>query len=199
MRRHRLAIAACLTLAACASRDEAAWHDEPGYRWRALTITRGTDGFTSIAPRKSGIRFQNAASEKILQGNRVLGQGGGVSLGDVDGDGRPDVFLARTEGCSALYRNVGDLTFEDITRTAGVGASGVGACGRHATGSAFATGAGPGLTVGGRRVAAAIAAILRQCRAGAIALRGDAEGIGALRRRQEGERGAEQIDDALRR
>jgi len=133
MRLHRLAIAACLALAACASRDEAVWHDEPGYRWRALTITRGTDGFTSIAPRQSGIRFQNAASEKILLGNRVLGQGGGVSLGDVDGDGRPDVFLARTEGCSALYRNVGDLTFEDITRTAGVGA-----CGRHATGSAMA-------------------------------------------------------------
>ena len=93
MRLHRLAIAACLALAACASRDEAVWHDEPGYRWRALTITRGTDGFTSIAPRQSGIRFQNAASEKILLGNRVLGQGGGVSLGDVDGDGRDEIIL----------------------------------------------------------------------------------------------------------
>jgi hypothetical protein len=133
MRRHQLVMAACVVFAACASRDEAVWHDEPDHRWRALTIARGTDGFTSITPRQSGIRFQNAASEKILLGNRVLGQGGGVSLGDVDGDGRPDVFLARTEGCSALYRNVGDLTFEDITREAGVGA-----CDRHATGSAMA-------------------------------------------------------------
>ena len=92
MRRHRVAMAACLIVAACTARDEAVWHDEPGYRWRPLTITRGTDGFTSIAPRQSGIRFQNTASEKILLGNRVLGQGGGVSLGDVDGDGLDDLI-----------------------------------------------------------------------------------------------------------
>ena len=35
----------------------------------------------------------------------LVGYGAGVALGDVDGDGRVDVFLARTEGCSALYRN----------------------------------------------------------------------------------------------
>ena len=56
-----------------------------------------------------------------------------MALGDVDGDGLPDVFLARTEGCSALYRNLGALRFKDITKPAGVGA-----CDRHSTGAAFA-------------------------------------------------------------
>src|SRR5205085_2951993 len=37
-------------------------------------------------------------------------------------DGRPDVFLARTEGSNKLYRNLGDWRFEDITESAGVGA-----------------------------------------------------------------------------
>ena len=56
-----------------------------------------------------------------------------MALGDVDGDGLPDIFLARTEGCSALYRNLGHWHFEDITKKAGVGA-----CDRHSTGAAFA-------------------------------------------------------------
>ncbi len=121
------------TVSACGNNAEAVWHEEAGFRWRALTVKKGTPGFTRMDAGATGIAFQNVASEKILLGNRMLGQGGGVSLGDVDGDGRPDVFLARTEGCSALYRNTGDWRFEDITTRAGVGA-----CDRHATGSALA-------------------------------------------------------------
>jgi hypothetical protein len=90
-------------------------------------------GFTAIPSRTTGIAFQNVVSDSVLLGNRILGQGAGVALGDVDGDGRPDVFLARTEGCSALYRNLGNWHFEDITKAAGVGA-----CDRHSTGAAFA-------------------------------------------------------------
>ncbi|MDA1082573.1 MAG: FG-GAP-like repeat-containing protein [Gemmatimonadetes bacterium] len=72
-------------------------------------------------------------SESLLVRNRVLGQGAGVALGDVDGDGLSDVFLAKTEGCNSLYRNLGNWKFEDITAAAGVGA-----CERHSTGSALA-------------------------------------------------------------
>lgn len=122
-----------ILLAACGKAPDRSWHDESGYRWRDLTVPRGTVGFTRMDAGKTGIRFQNNASEKILLGNRMLAQGAGVSMGDVDGDGLTDVFLARTEGCSALYRNLGDWKFEEITKTAHVGA-----CDRHATGSAFA-------------------------------------------------------------
>jgi hypothetical protein len=109
------------------------WHQEPGYRWRDLEVPRGEPGFTPIQGAKSGIQFQNTVSESSLVGNSILGEGAGVALGDVDGDGMTDVFLARSEGCSALYRNLGNWKFEDITKSAGVGA-----CDRHSTGAAFA-------------------------------------------------------------
>ncbi len=114
------------------------WHQESGYKWRELVVTRTAEpGFTAMT--SSGIRFQNSVSDSALLGSRILGQGAGVALGDVDGDGLVDVFLARTEGCSALYRNRGGWAFDDITATAGVGA-----CGRYSTGSTFADTDGDG-------------------------------------------------------
>jgi hypothetical protein len=108
------------------------WHDEPGYRWRALAVNGGKPGFTRMGDR-TGIRFENAVSDSLLLANRILAQGAGIALGDVDGDGLVDVFLARTEGANALYRNRGDWRFEDVTAAAGVAAPD-----RHSTGAAFA-------------------------------------------------------------
>src|SRR5205085_352226 len=48
------------------------------------------------------------------------GYGMGVAVGDVDNDGRPDLFLTRWRSY-ALYRNRGDGTFEDLTERAGLG------------------------------------------------------------------------------
>ena len=116
-----------------AAKAPPAWHQEAGFRWRELEVPRGKPGFTRIDAGKSGIRFQNTVSDSALLGNRILGQGAGVALGDVDGDGLVDVFLARTEGCNALYRNLGGWRFEDVTTAAGVGA-----CDRYSSGVAFA-------------------------------------------------------------
>jgi len=120
---------------ACESpRPVPAWHQERGYRWRELDVpTGGTPGFTKMDADKTGIRFQNFVSDSVLVGNRILGQGAGTCLGDVDGDGRVDVFLARTEGSNKLYRNLGDWRFQDVTDSAGVGAPD-----RFSTGCAFA-------------------------------------------------------------
>jgi hypothetical protein len=46
--------------------------------------------------------------------------GSGVAIGDVDGDGRPDVFLSSKTGPNRLFRNLGGFRFEDITAAAGV-------------------------------------------------------------------------------
>jgi hypothetical protein len=51
-------------------------------------------------------------------GARVYGHGGCV--GDVDGDGAPDLYLTAL-GPNVLYRNDGDGTFSDVTAQAGVG------------------------------------------------------------------------------
>ncbi len=46
----------------------------------------------------------------------------GVSVGDADGDGLEDLYVAQPAGLpNRLYRNRGDSTFEDITEKAGVG------------------------------------------------------------------------------
>ncbi|MFI5228190.1 MAG: FG-GAP-like repeat-containing protein [Gemmatimonadales bacterium] len=127
------ALVACLSLAACRARPTPPWHQAAGYRWRELDVEGGTPGFTSMSAGRTGVRFQNTVSDSALLENRILAQGGGVCLGDVDGDGRPDIFLAATEGSSKLYRNRGDWHFDDITQSAGVAAAD-----RHSTGCAFA-------------------------------------------------------------
>ena len=46
----------------------------------------------------------------------------GVSVGDVDGDGLDDLYVAQPAGLpNRLFRNRGDSTFEDITDASGVG------------------------------------------------------------------------------
>ena len=112
---------------------DAAWHDGRGHRWRSLTVPAGAAGFTPVAPSRSGISFTNDVSDSLLVENRQLAQGAGVCLADVDGDGRVDVFLARTHGPNALYRNLGDWRFEEIAAGAGVAAPD-----RISTGCAFA-------------------------------------------------------------
>lgn len=141
--RRGIIVALVAAAATVACRDSAetpqTWHQENGYRWRELTVSGGDAGFTSMEGTRSGITFQNDVSDSVLLGNRNLGQGAGVALGDVDGDGLVDVFLGKTQGCSALYRNLGKWKFEEITAAAGVGA-----CDRHTTGVAFADTDGDG-------------------------------------------------------
>src|SRR6266566_1789199 len=132
-----LALAALITTAcrpAQRTSADTAWHAADGYRWRQLPIPPAhAPGFTSLDPSRTGITFRNTVSDSSLVHNRQLAQGAGVCLADVDGDGRPDVFLARTEGPNVLYHNLGDWRFEDITATAGVAAPD-----RYSTGCAFA-------------------------------------------------------------
>ena len=44
---------------------------------------------------------------------------GGVVVADFDGDGKPDIFFAGTTDKNRLYRQTGDLKFEEITASAG--------------------------------------------------------------------------------
>ncbi|MEO8337631.1 MAG: FG-GAP-like repeat-containing protein [bacterium] len=129
------AVALAICIAGCRDKPTPPWHQETGHRWRELDVPTGAPGFTAM----KSIVFENTVSDSVLLGNRILGEGAGVALGDVDGDGLVDVFLAKTQGCSALYRNLGHWKFEEIAKTAGVGA-----CDRHSTGAAFADVEGDG-------------------------------------------------------
>ena len=48
------------------------------------------------------------------------GYGHGVAVGDYDNDGRPDLFVTRWRSY-ALYHNLGQGRFEDVTARAGLG------------------------------------------------------------------------------
>ncbi|MFO1459087.1 MAG: VCBS repeat-containing protein [Verrucomicrobiota bacterium] len=90
-------------------------------------------GFVTMGPEVTGIRFVNRLSNPSVASNRLLEDGSGVALGDVDGDGKCDIYLCGLETGNALYRNLGNWRFEEVAA-----ASGVACPGQFSTGAVFA-------------------------------------------------------------
>ncbi len=85
---------------------------------------KNSERFVMVAPAHSGITFQNTlvASDSFnVFDFEYMYNGGGVAIGDIDNDGLEDVYLTGNTTTSRLYRNKGNLQFEDITDQAGVG------------------------------------------------------------------------------
>jgi len=80
--------------------------------------------FSSLQPDFSGVTFINKIPEtpemNILT-YQYLHNGAGVSLGDINNDGLTDIFFTANYGPNHLYLNKGNLKFEEIGRTAGIG------------------------------------------------------------------------------
>jgi hypothetical protein len=80
--------------------------------------------FTLLPPERTGITFANTIttsdSENVQMASFVY-NGGGVAIGDIDNDGLADIYFTGNMVSSRLYRNTGDMRFEDITESAGVG------------------------------------------------------------------------------
>ena len=93
--------------------------------WPDLYLTQGCEWPVQTGQQKFSDRlFRNLGNghfEDVTQesGLRGSGFGQGVTVGDIDNDGWPDLYIANI-GLNQLYHNNGDGTFTDITTSAGV-------------------------------------------------------------------------------
>src|SRR5512133_675280 len=101
-------------VAACAA--DAGWERGAGFQSRALVVpAAGRTGFTEMPATVTGVQFTNSLSDVAVANNRILENGSGLALGDVDGDGWCDIYLCGIEGPNVLYRNLGNWKFQDVT------------------------------------------------------------------------------------
>ena len=80
--------------------------------------------FEQISSEHSGINFINQIenTEKFnIFSYRNFYNGGGVSTGDINNDGLADIYFTNNLGKNKLYLNKGNLQFEDISESAGIG------------------------------------------------------------------------------
>ena len=101
----------------------------------SVSMTLNAATFVDVT-NAAGIRFQHSSGTRSSLLPEDMGSGAGFA--DIDNDGDLDLYIVNIPGpftqdgnsnmgnANALYRNNGDGTFTDITRTAGVGHQGYG-------------------------------------------------------------------------
>ena len=82
-----------------------------------------------------GADFDNYMDRSIT--NMLLETGSGLALGDYDGDGLVDIYFTGSSIDNRLFRNLGNLKFEDVTESANVNGRMMGT-GLWASGASFA-------------------------------------------------------------
>ena len=84
----------------------------------------GNTLFELLPGKETGILFNNVVQDSDsvnILNFRNFYNGGGVGIGDINNDGKPDVLLTSNQGSNKLYLNLGNWKFRDITEQAGVG------------------------------------------------------------------------------
>ena len=79
--------------------------------------------FTRLPSSYTGVRFENKVTESRelnVFTYRNFYNGGGVALGDLTGDGLPEMVLTGNQGGPRLYLNEGHFQFRDVTEASGL-------------------------------------------------------------------------------
>jgi hypothetical protein len=114
----RLRLAAALALGAAASGPLAAC---------APAGPTAPPLFERLAPAATGVTFTNTVDERPafnIVNYLYAYNGGGVAVGDVDGNGYQDLYFSANQGPNRLYLNQGNYRFVDATDKAGVAGPG---------------------------------------------------------------------------
>ena len=76
-----------------------------------------------IPPSTTGISFKNIVKTdeyRNFKSYKQIYNGGGVAVGDLNGDGLSDLYFAGNSADDKIYINKGDLKFEDYTEKSGI-------------------------------------------------------------------------------
>src|SRR5688572_5412468 len=122
--RRRILSATAVVIAGCSGVDGAAPE-------RAAPPVDGRL-FTRLPSSFTGVRFENRLAdtrELNVFTYRNYYNGGGVALGDLNGDALPDLLLTSNLGGPRLYLNRGEFRFRDVTTEAGIAGRGFWATG----------------------------------------------------------------------
>ena len=83
----------------------------------------GSSNYVEVPLSHHGIDFSNdltsSADLNIIE-YLYFNNGGGVAVGDIDNDGLEDILLTANQKPDRLFRNLGGLKFEDISKSAGI-------------------------------------------------------------------------------
>ena len=94
-----------------------------GCRWKGGDAS-SAPLFTLMPSSGTGITFANRIPENEVRNGfnyEYYYNGGGVAVGDLNGDDLPDLYFTANAGPNHLYLNRGGLRFEDVTDRAGAG------------------------------------------------------------------------------
>jgi len=83
--------------------------------------------FTRLPSAYTGVRFENRLTdtgELNVFTYRNYYNGGGTAIGDLTGDGLPEIVLTSNQGGTRLYLNEGKFRFRDVTEEAGLKSKG---------------------------------------------------------------------------
>ncbi|MBK8847024.1 MAG: VCBS repeat-containing protein [Bacteroidetes bacterium] len=109
-----LVVAVCLLFCACGNPAE-------------KRNNTNTPLFELLDAATCGVAFSNTVNETAQQHiftYQYFYNGAGVATGDLDNDGKPEIFFTANQASSKLFHNKGNLKFDDITSTSGTATTG---------------------------------------------------------------------------